>query len=38
MSRPTIVLDKGTDNADDNPVLNIDQQGYIWLFSTSHGT
>lgn len=38
VSRPTIVLDKGTDDAHDNPVLNIDQQGYIWLFSTSHGT
>lgn len=38
VSRPTIVLDKNTDDAHDNPVLNIDQQGYIWLFSTSHGT
>lgn len=38
VSRPTIVLDKGTEDAHDNPVLNIDQQGYIWLFSTSHGT
>ena len=38
VSRPTIVLDKGTDDAHDNPVLNIDRQGYIWLFSTSHGT
>jgi hypothetical protein len=36
--RPTIVLDKKTDNAHDNPVLNIDQQGHIWLFSTAHGT
>lgn len=38
VSRPTIVLDKNTDDAHDNPVLNIDRQGYIWLFSTSHGT
>ena len=38
VSRPTIVLDKGTDDAHDNPVLNIDREGYIWLFSTSHGT
>ncbi|MBD2701398.1 BNR-4 repeat-containing protein [Spirosoma sp. BT702] len=38
VSRPTILLDKGTDDAHDNPVLNIDRQGYIWLFSTSHGT
>ncbi|MCG7752602.1 BNR-4 repeat-containing protein [Flavihumibacter cheonanensis] len=36
--RPTLVLDKKTNDAHDNPVLNIDQQGYLWLFSTSHGT
>ncbi|MBC6491397.1 BNR-4 repeat-containing protein [Flavihumibacter stibioxidans] len=36
--RPTIVLDKKTSDAHDNPVLNIDAQGYIWLFSTAHGT
>lgn len=36
--RPTIVLDKQTDNAHDNPVINVDDQGYIWLFSTSNGT
>ena len=38
VSRPTIVLNKGTDDAHDNPVINIDEQGYIWIFSTSHGT
>lgn len=38
ISRPTIVLDKQTNDAHDNPVINIDKQGYIWLFSTSHGT
>ncbi|WP_246169105.1 BNR-4 repeat-containing protein [Rudanella paleaurantiibacter] len=38
VSLPTVVLDKQTDDAHDNPVLNIDRQGYIWLFSTSHGT
>lgn len=37
VSRPTIVLDKATDDAHDNPVLNIDTQGYIWVFSNSHG-
>lgn len=36
--KPTIVLDKKTDNAHDNPVVNIDEEGYIWLFSTAHGT
>lgn len=35
--RPTIILDKKTDDAHDNPVINIDDQGYIWVFSTSHG-
>ncbi|ERM80927.1 hypothetical protein P872_12085 [Rhodonellum psychrophilum GCM71 = DSM 17998] len=35
---PTIVLDKETNNAHDNPVMNIDDQGYIWIFSTAHGT
>ncbi len=36
--RPTIVLDKKTNDAHDNPVMNIDQDGFIWIFSTSHGT
>lgn len=36
--KPTIVLDKKTDNAHDNPVMNIDAEGYIWIFSTAHGT
>jgi hypothetical protein len=36
--RPTILLDKHTDDAHDNPVLNLDDKGYIWIFSSSHGT
>lgn len=36
--RPTIVLDKATNDAHDNPVIQIDKEGYIWIFSTSHGT
>jgi arylsulfatase A-like enzyme len=36
--RPTILLDKRTDDAHDNPVLAVDDRGYIWVFSTSHGT
>lgn len=36
--RPTILLDKKTDDAHDNPVMNIDDEGHIWIFSTSHGT
>ena len=35
--RPTIVLDKGTRDAHDNPVISLDSEGYIWIFSTSHG-
>lgn len=35
--RPTIVLDKGTGDAHDNPVLQVDAKGYIWLFSPTHG-
>ena len=36
--RPTIVLDKATNDAHDNPVMQIDKDGYIWIFSTAHGT
>ncbi len=36
--RPTILLDKQTDDAHDNPVISVDDKGYIWIFSTSHGT
>ncbi|HOA73766.1 MAG TPA: BNR-4 repeat-containing protein [Phycisphaerae bacterium] len=35
--RPTILLDKKTNDAHDNPVINLDDQGYIWIFSSSHG-
>ena len=37
VSRPTIVLNKNTDDAHDNPVISLDKEGYIWIFSTSHG-
>ncbi len=37
VSRPTIVLNKNTNDAHDNPVISVDKNGYIWLFSTSHG-
>jgi hypothetical protein len=36
--RPTILLDKRTADAHDNPVLSIDDAGFLWVFSTSHGT
>ncbi len=35
--RPTILLDKKTDDAHDNPVISVDGSGHIWIFSTSHG-
>lgn len=38
VARPTLLLDKKTDDAHDNPVLNIDDDGYLWIFSSSHGT
>ena len=36
--RPTLLLDKKTSDAHDNPVIAVDDGGYIWVFSTSHGT
>ena len=36
--RPTILLDKVTDDAHDNPVLSVDGQGRVWVFSPAHGT
>lgn len=36
--RPTILLDKATDDAHDNPVISLDDAGYVWIFSSSHGT
>lgn len=36
--KPTLVLDKQTTDAHDNPVISIDEEGFIYLFSTSHGT
>lgn len=36
--RPAILLDKSTNDAHDNPTLQIDESGYLWIFSNSHGT
>jgi len=36
--QPTILLDKKTSDAHDNPVISVDDEGTIWIFSTSHGT
>lgn len=37
VANPTVLLDKKTTDAHDNPVISIDDKGYIWIFSTSHG-
>ncbi|MEW6355866.1 MAG: BNR-4 repeat-containing protein [Planctomycetota bacterium] len=36
--RPTILMDKKTDDAHDNPVISLDEQGHVWVFASSHGT
>jgi hypothetical protein len=36
--RPTILMDKKTDDAHDNPVISLDDEGYVWVFASSHGT
>ena len=36
--QPTFLLDKNTDDAHDNPVMQLDGDGRIWIFSSSHGT
>ncbi|MDP7129542.1 MAG: BNR-4 repeat-containing protein [Planctomycetota bacterium] len=35
--QPTLLLDKRTADAHDNPVMQIDDEGYISIFSSSHG-
>lgn len=35
--KPTLLLNKQTSDAHDNPVISVDRDGYIWIFSTSHG-
>ncbi|GMV99311.1 MAG: hypothetical protein AMXMBFR84_04500 [Candidatus Hydrogenedentota bacterium] len=36
--RPTILMNKGTSDAHDNPVIAMDDDGFIWVFASSHGT
>lgn len=38
VARPRILLNKKTNDAHDNPTLSIDDRGYLWIFSNSHGT
>ncbi len=35
--RPTLLLDKKTYDAHDNPVISVDAKGHLWIFSTAHG-
>ncbi len=35
--RPRILLNKKTADAHDNPALSIDKDGYLWIFSNTHG-
>ena len=36
--KPTVLMDKKTTDAHDNPVMALDDQGYVWVFASSHGT
>ncbi|MEQ8766326.1 MAG: BNR-4 repeat-containing protein [Planctomycetota bacterium] len=36
--RPAILLDKKTQDAHDNPAIQIDARGHLWIFSNAHGT
>ncbi len=38
LERPLILHNKETTDAHDNPVLMLDNQGYIFVFCSSHGT
>src|SRR4051812_527809 len=35
--RPTILLNKHTEDAHENPTLMLDDRGHLWIFSNSHG-
>jgi len=37
LPRPTVLCDRGTDDAHDNPVVSVDDAGYVWVFASSHG-
>jgi len=36
--RPIVLMDKKTTDAHDNPVIALDDAGYLWVFVSSHGT
>lgn len=35
---PTILMDKHTSDAHDNPVIALDETGHVWVFASAHGT
>lgn len=37
-SKPGIIMDKGTEDAHDNPVISLDEMGHVWVFASAHGT
>ena len=38
VARPKLLLAKGTTDAHDNPTIMLDDEGYVYIFSASHGT
>lgn len=36
--RPTVLLNKRTNDAHDNPTMALDTRGHVWIFSNAHGT
>jgi len=38
VARPVVLMNKETDDAHDNPTIAMDADGYLWIFSNSHGT
>jgi len=38
VARPRVLLDKKTNDAHDNPVLSVDAEGHLYVFSNAHGT
>ena len=36
--KPRVLLNKQTGDAHDNPTLQIDRDGHLWIFSSAHGT
>lgn len=36
--RPVVLMDKKTDDAHDNPTIMLDDDGFVWIFVSAHGT